>query len=306
MTSDVRPRAAVVVGIDETPSAQRALSWAAGEAALRGLPLVVCNAYPNPGWPADAATEEANQRQAWRLVRLGAETAREAVPGLDAVPYAAEGSVRRVLLDAVAEPALLVVGARGRGSLAALLLGSAGVDLAGRAPCPVAIVRETTQAGPHLFAGNVVVGVDGESSGTVVAVAFAEAALRGVSLVVVHAGILGPVDAWRDEAFGEVHEERALDGWEPLEAAVEPFRVRYPRVPVKLALRDGVPAANGLLSAARGAAVLVVGSAGYGRVGGALGRSISRAAVTRAPCPVIVVPTTAAVPTASAGKGEPR
>jgi nucleotide-binding universal stress UspA family protein len=52
-----------------------------------------------------------------------------------------EGPPTAALLGAVTEDDLLVVGSRGRGGFAGLLLGSVSEQVAQHAPCPVVIVR---------------------------------------------------------------------------------------------------------------------------------------------------------------------
>jgi nucleotide-binding universal stress UspA family protein len=299
------PQAAVVVGVDETPSAREALLWAAREAALRGSPLVVAHAYRHLGWPVDAATEAANRERAWRLVRRQADLAAATERGLAAVPRAARGAVREVLYGAVERPEMFVVGCRHRGSAAAALLGSTGVDLARQTPHPVVVVRsEPVPPGhPPAFAGHVVAGIDHSVQGrTVLEFAFAHAARHGRPLAVVHVGVHDPAETWRDLTFGELHEETPDPEWQLLEEVVEPLRARYPGVPVKLAVHQA-PAAAGLLRSARGAELLVVGTAGHGRLGGALGLSVSRSMVTHSPCPVAVVPASAVVTLTAASPG---
>ncbi|MGB9377431.1 MAG: universal stress protein, partial [Mycobacteriales bacterium] len=216
----------------------------------------MAHAYSYAGSPG-SPDATARRWQADQIVEAGVEAAYSTAPGIDATSYAAEGDVRTVLLEAAQQPTLVVVGSRGRGSTAALLLGSTGIDLAGHASCPVAIIRQPEPEGGGLFAGAVVVGIAGaEASSVTVGFAFAEAACRGVPLVAVHVGAFSSIDAWRDETFDELHEERDDGGWALLEVAVEPFRVTYPGVRVKLALRYAVPAVSGLLAAAEGAALL--------------------------------------------------
>ena len=66
------------------------------------------------------------------------------------------------LLDAAAGAHLLVVGSRGRGTLASLILGSVSVGVSAHAPCPVVVVRpEKASVGDAAYVGRVVVGVDG-------------------------------------------------------------------------------------------------------------------------------------------------
>ncbi|MFF7795664.1 universal stress protein [Streptomyces sp. NPDC007991] len=81
----------------------------------------------------------------------------------------------------------LVLGSRGLGDLAGMLLGSASLVVAARADCPVVVVRGTAahREGPF---GSVVVGVEeGEGSCTAVQFAFREAHVRHFRLVAVHA-----------------------------------------------------------------------------------------------------------------------
>lgn len=282
------PRTAVVVGVDGTEPGDRALLWAAREAVLRGCPLVVTHAYRHLGWPAGPEVEQANERRARHLVREAAERAGAAQPGLVVVPAVYRGSVEQAMYAAAEMPELLVVGHHERGRVASALLEATDARLARRSTVPVVVVTDTG-AEPGPFAGNVVVGVDHSvQSGAVLALAFAEAASRGRPLVAVHVGIDWTTDAWRDLQFDELHQESPDADWLLLEAAVKPFQALYPRVRVKLALHQA-PAAAGLLRAASGAELLVVGTEGHGRLGSAVG-SVSRAVIAAAPCPVVVVP----------------
>ncbi|GID98222.1 universal stress protein [Amorphoplanes digitatis] len=88
-----------------------------------------------------------------------------------------------VLIRESATADLLVLGHRGRGGFAALLLGSVAIKVAAHAACPVLITR-----GPPPAGGDVVVGVDGSAAGgAAIGFAFQEAALRGVGLRALHA-----------------------------------------------------------------------------------------------------------------------
>lgn len=138
-------RGLVVVGVDGSKSSSTALEWAAKDAKARGATLKVVHAWEVPafgygpydgptdwsGWRDDAARNLDEQVNAV----LGDDT------GIDIVREVKEGSAARVLLDEAAEADLLVVGSRGRGGFAGLLLGSVSAQLAHHAPCPVTIVR---------------------------------------------------------------------------------------------------------------------------------------------------------------------
>jgi len=89
---------------------------------------------------------------------------------------------------------LVVIGDRGLGGVAGLLIGSVAFALAAGGSCPVVIVRGQTDATD----GPVVVGVDGSPiSEAALAFAFEAAALRGAPLLAVH--------AWRDVPLVAVH-----------------------------------------------------------------------------------------------------
>jgi nucleotide-binding universal stress UspA family protein len=67
-------------------------------------------------------------------------------PEIEIERVTAEGPAARVLIDAVGEDDLLVVGSRGHGGFSSLLLGSVSQQCAHHAPCPVVIVRGSAVA----------------------------------------------------------------------------------------------------------------------------------------------------------------
>jgi nucleotide-binding universal stress UspA family protein len=241
--------------------------------------------------PADEALEYANRQRAEALVRSAVARATGAEPAVAAVPYAAQGSVRHVLYGAVECPDLLVVGHRERGTAATALLEGTAVDLARQSMEPVVVVKARETPG----AGHVVVGLSHSlQAGAILAFAFGEADRRRRALAVVHVAANRRTDAWLDLDLGELHLTAADPNWQVLDALVRPLRRRYPRVPVTLALCQP-PVVPGLLRAARGAELLVVGTTGHTRLDSALGGSVSRAMIVRAGCPVAVVPAAAAI-----------
>lgn len=140
----------VVVGVDDSSSSEEAIAFAFEAAAARSVPLVAVHAYPmvvgDPmlgGLVERAAVAEHENR------RLAAHLAAwiEKFPGVTVRQQPAlDGPVHRLV--ALSEDAqLVVVGSRGRGQLAGLLLGSVSNALMHKAACPVAVVRST--AAPH-------------------------------------------------------------------------------------------------------------------------------------------------------------
>ncbi len=136
----------VVVGIDDSDGARAALAWAARHAASTGWRLRVVHAYElNLAWIDDynAAIPQWEERARDVAQETLSRVANDVLDGsqLDAVQLEAiEGSPDQVLHDEARDAALLVVGSRGRGGFAGLLLGSVSQRLAQRAPCPVVIV----------------------------------------------------------------------------------------------------------------------------------------------------------------------
>lgn len=136
----------IVVGTDGSPNGQAAVNWAAAEAVRRGDSLRVVYAWHFP-YAAIAPSPIGTAAPPFELME---DAAREALDGfLETVALPADLEVERVvregsaskILIAEAEGAdLLVVGARGHGGFAGLLLGSVASQVANHVRVPVAIV----------------------------------------------------------------------------------------------------------------------------------------------------------------------
>lgn len=137
----------IVVGVDGSISAERALHWAASEAERRGDSLEVVTVWDNPYrdmWlPSDPPGIDPLAHVRGRLHRT-VEAVLGKQPAVKVETTVAEGHAARVLIEAAKGAELLVVGSRGRGGLAGALLGSVSLSCAGHAPCPVVIVRDET------------------------------------------------------------------------------------------------------------------------------------------------------------------
>ena len=142
--------ATIVVGIDGSEQSREALQWALEEARLRSAEIVAVHAWeppptiPQPG-PAPGfdlvAVLPALQEAGERLVRAVVE---EVAGDSDVTvePVAIEGRPVSVLVDAARDAEMLVVGSRGLGGFAELLLGSVSHHLSHHAPCPLVIHRK--------------------------------------------------------------------------------------------------------------------------------------------------------------------
>jgi nucleotide-binding universal stress UspA family protein len=144
----IRPEAVehgdrIVVGIDGSEPARRAMQWAAREAALRHVPLTVLHAW-HPEYATDisamaGALDESELEQEAKVVLDEATADCGATDGLLVRDVAGNA-----LVEASGSAALLVVGSRGRGGFAGLLLGSVSRRCAHHADCPLVVVRSTT------------------------------------------------------------------------------------------------------------------------------------------------------------------
>ncbi len=139
-----------MVGFDGSDAARAALEFGLEEARLRGCGLrVVCAwHYPLSGYMGGGFEPPGPRLEAAELERAaeaGLDRALVALGG-DLAAVEIERRVRRgaaaaVLLEEAAGAALLVVGSRGHGGFAGLLLGSVSQQCVAHAPCPVIVVH---------------------------------------------------------------------------------------------------------------------------------------------------------------------
>jgi nucleotide-binding universal stress UspA family protein len=132
----------IVVGIDGSAAAQRALDFACDEAKRRGAELHVVHAwsYPyrgrrtNNAEPRELMAQDASQTLQDAMDHVAAS-------GVTTVAHLEEGPPVAALIDASTDAALLVVGSHGHGSVIGSLLGSTSQAVAHRASCAVALIR---------------------------------------------------------------------------------------------------------------------------------------------------------------------
>ncbi|GGQ20003.1 universal stress protein [Streptomyces roseolilacinus] len=140
----------VVLGVDGSAEGARAVDFAFAEARSRKAPLVALHAWttwnaPMPG-PREASTPYANPpgalaEEEGRLSSEALAGCRERYPDVTVEHEVVHGETRKALIEASRSAQLVVVGARGRGGFAGLLLGSVSQALLHHAHCPVAVVR---------------------------------------------------------------------------------------------------------------------------------------------------------------------
>jgi nucleotide-binding universal stress UspA family protein len=141
----------IIVGVDGSEHSLNALDWALNEANLRKTPLTVITVSPlvtgiyGPGYaPADYyPAEEESRAQAEKATQELVNQAvgrRGAPPGVPVTVRALSGSAADELINASEDADLLVVGARGAGGFARLVMGSVSTQVVHHALCPVVVV----------------------------------------------------------------------------------------------------------------------------------------------------------------------
>jgi nucleotide-binding universal stress UspA family protein len=136
----------VIVGVDGSESSLDALREAGQMAELMDAPLKVVAAWR---WPVLADGEQIDfpelnpQRDAQKMLNGSLHTVfGESLPPW-VEPEVHEGRAARVLRDLSNDARMLVVGSRGHGGFAGLLLGSVSSAVAAHATCPVLITHRT-------------------------------------------------------------------------------------------------------------------------------------------------------------------
>ncbi|MGY1808319.1 universal stress protein [Blastococcus sp. SYSU D00669] len=138
----------VLVGHDGSECAQGALRWAAGLAGRANLVLHVLRAWqlttaPRPKtWAPGYVPPLSDFEQAVLDDLDGCVRAAHLDPSVQVRTHVVHRPPAKGLIEAAKGADLLVVGARGRGGFAGLLLGSTSDQVVHHAPCPVTVVRE--------------------------------------------------------------------------------------------------------------------------------------------------------------------
>ncbi|GAA0445121.1 universal stress protein [Actinoplanes capillaceus] len=262
--------ATIVVATDGTASSRAAIRWAAREAARRAATLRVTHVidwqHGEARYDLDGGDFAASRRIAEGVARTGAALAREVVPDLPIKIDILVGNPAARLLSQAGDADLLVLGSRGRGGFASLVLGSVSQRVALHAGVPVVVVRGRGD----VTDGPVAVGFDeSERAEHTLRTAFELAAARGAPLAVIRT-YLPVMSLYMGVATANVPtpEEDAAERLR-LEEQLAPWRERFPAVQVE-ALLSHDSAAAVLSGVSHGAQLVVVGSRGRGTLAGTL------------------------------------
>ncbi|CAL9344558.1 universal stress protein [Streptomyces sp. enrichment culture] len=275
----------VIAGVDGSPQAGAAVLWAAGEAYRRRRPLHLVHATGTEGRATDDGAQQARAAGHDLLAETAGTIARR-FPDVTVVRRLSPGDPVRALHDEAGTEGTIVVGHRGLGGFAELLLGSVGLGVASHARVPVVVVRGERD---HAATGTVVACVrDGRDHPWVAHVA-REAMLRHASLRLLnvwnplsHVGTaLTMLDDIDGVAQRRVHEMHGL---------ADSLRSELPALTVTTEVEGGRSTAGLLVQASHEADLVAVGAhrppLGVGRGVG----HVVHALLHHAHCPVEIVP----------------
>jgi len=143
MSAAAKPRT-IVVGVDGSEPSKRALRWAAHQAKLTGAQLEAVTTWEYPptfGWAPPYPSDFDPNLDARKALQETVDEVLGADPEIPVDLTVTEGHPAFVLTEAAGHAELLVVGSRGHGALAGMVLGSVSEYCAAHAPCPVVVVR---------------------------------------------------------------------------------------------------------------------------------------------------------------------
>ena len=140
----------IVVGVDSSECSKAALRWAISQAQLTGATVEAVAAWQDPamygyfsGWAPTVFDGDGIQAITEKTL---AETVAD-ITGANGRPaqvatHVVQGHPAQVLMDAAAGAQMLVVGSRGHGTFAGILLGSVSQHCVQHAPCPVTVIPQ--------------------------------------------------------------------------------------------------------------------------------------------------------------------
>jgi nucleotide-binding universal stress UspA family protein len=292
----------IAVGVDGSPGATAAVRWAATQAHRSGAELRIATAF---GPSSDFIGHDDAQKHMDDVVDQARHEALEVDPDLTITHQEHFGRPDLALQSESGEADLLVVGSRGKGGFAGLLLGSVSRQCVHRSICPVVVVRGSVSddlskgaiprvAGREEPGGSVagaarriVVGADGSSSSdAALRWAADQAEATGSDLEVLMAWDWVTTYGWGFVIPPDLDPEG--DSRRVLEESLGPVRSAHPGVTFSSAVVQG-PAADLLVKSSAQADLLVVGSRGHGELAGMVLGSVSEYCVSHAHCPVLVM-----------------
>lgn len=282
----------IVVGVDGSPKNRSAIDWAVSEAERTDRELLVVTAAPSkyarpvPFFAAHYDVSSYDNYAADAVKKLETDL-RRTRPNLRVRGVVKPRDAVGLLLDAGVGAELIVVGKRGLGTFARVMIGSTSIAVAGRSQAPTVVVPERWNLRQHPGRRPIVVGLDlDDRDEHSLAYAFRRASELQVRLIVVYAWethpdfLLGETDRlrWEEDALRAMH------------LALRPWEEKYPDVDIEVMQRNDNPALC-LLEKAAPSQLLVLGRhTAPDRIGGFAFGSTGRAVLHYSTTPVAIVP----------------
>lgn len=269
----------VLVGFDASEHSRTALDRAAEEAVLRDVPLEILSGWPwellPPMEGQDTGGSTLHDRSR-HLVDNAAEELRKRYPKLRVIPSMTSEAAADALAHRSEGAVLTVVGSRGHGGFAGLLLGSVSLRVAAHTASPLLVVRGDTGRSHD----RVLLGVDADTERAAIEFAFEEAKRHDAELHVVHAFDFAPNPE-------DVHHAAAAE--KVASTTVAAVAEGHPDVRLRTETVQGSPR-RALVEASEQADVVVVGRhhRRY-RFGMQLG-PVLHSVLHHSHCPVVLVP----------------
>jgi len=299
---DPRP---VLVGLDGSENAEKAMWWAVDIAVASGRTLRLLTSYALPvimgigasaGYmPPVLSSEDVHEADVKHRALVESMKAKVVAshPSLVVETFLEQGSPALALLKAAEDCSMIVLGTRGIGGAHALLMGSTSYAVAHRAKCPVALVPETSD---RTGTGKVIVGVDGSTNAMIAAnwaADLASAVHRPLELVTawhypyaVMAPEMGPMSAPDIEELrlAMLRDAKSLVGRVKDRIVAEHAVVP----PIEVNLYEG-SATDSLVDSSRPSDIVVVGSRSHSVLASVLLGSTALGVAHRSKGPVVIV-----------------
>jgi nucleotide-binding universal stress UspA family protein len=276
----------VVVGIDGSGANNAALGWAADEAESLGVPLRLLHVVEGQLKRTRYLSDSAIDAEVESILKRS----KQAVAKHEEIQVVTEveiGVPATELVKASRDAELLVLGRRGRGTFARLLLGSVSTAAAARSMVPTVVVPEGWDRQAHADEP-IVVGVhDSTGSEAALKYAFETAHRSGATIHAVHVWDVASIYGWDTKGIIGDFRRWSLEASEIPAKATAPWVHRFPDVPVSCLPHHGHVVA-GLLEEAIEAQCIVVGGHRHRPVTGAMIGSSALGVLHHASCPVVV------------------
>jgi nucleotide-binding universal stress UspA family protein len=237
----------IVAASDGSEESLRAVDWAAREAVLRGAPLRIVSApgllprmVGNQGGSEYETVSDVIRDESDHALTAATARAAKVAPDLLIDADHLTGGPAEAVTAAGSGALMLVVGSRGVGAFAAMVLGSVSRYAATHASSPVVVVREEIGA-THRQVGVGIGGLEGNTAA--LTFAFEEADLRKASLVAIHAWQTTQSDISRAGIALTAPSRSALEAeaTRQLDGLLDEWRDKYPDVPVSHDVVHGHP-----------------------------------------------------------------